>query len=95
MVTTRGVLAMLVIAVMIAALVAGRRGKETLATWLMTVGFAVASAWAGLGVILTRQQGPEGMMSAEIYLSLLMMAVAFAVYFGLRAKDKAGLSGAW
>lgn len=95
MVTTRGVLALLVIGLMIAALVAGRRGEETVATWLMAAGFAVASAWAGLGVVLTRQQGAEGVLSPQIYLSLLAMAVAFTVYFGLRAKDDAGLSGAW
>lgn len=95
MVTTRGVLALLVIGLMIAALVAGRRGEETVATWLMTAGFAVASAWAGLGVVFTRQEGAEGVLGPQIYLSLLAMGVAFTVYFGLRAKEDAGLSGAW
>lgn len=95
MLTTRGVLALLVIGLMIAALVAGRRGEDALATWLMAAGFAVASAWAGMGVVLTRRQGAEGVLSAQIYLSLLAMAVAFTVYFGLRAKEDAGLSGDW
>jgi len=95
MVTTRGVLAIMVIGLMLAALAAGRRGEDAVATWLMAAGFAVASAWAGLGAVLTQQQGPEGVLSPRIYLSLLMMGVAFSVYFGLRAKEDAGLSGAW
>jgi peptidoglycan/LPS O-acetylase OafA/YrhL len=95
MVTTRGVLALLVIGLMVAALVAGRREEEAIATWLMAAGFAVASAWAGLGVVFTRQRGAEGLLGPQIYLSLLAMAVAFAVYFGLRAKEDDGLSGRW
>lgn len=93
--STRGVLALLIVITMSAALIAGRRGDETLATWLMTAGFALASVWAGMSVVWTHQFGAEGAMSSEMYLSLLMMGLAFTVYFGLRAKDNEGMIGSW
>ena len=94
-VSTRGVLAVLIILLMVAALIAGRRGEESMAAWLMTAGFATATLWAGLGVLWTHEHGPEGAMTAELYLTLLTMGVAFTIYFGLRAKDNEGIFGSW
>lgn len=86
-VTTRGVLAVIVVALMTVAMIVSHRGNETLAAWLLTVGFAVAAGWAGLGVLWTHQTGPEGAMTPQLYASLLMTALAFGLYFGVRARE--------
>lgn len=93
--TTRGVLALMIVLTMVAALLAARRGSEGLATWLMTAGFGLATIWAGLGVLWTYEYGAEGIMSPEMYLSLVMMGLALTIYFGIRAKDAEGLVGGW
>lgn len=93
--STRGVLALLIVVTMVAALFAGHRGAELLATWLMTAGFALATAWAGLGVVWTYEFGAEGALSPEVYVSLVMMGIALTIYFGIRAKDGTGLTGGW
>lgn len=86
-VTTRGVLAILIVLLMTLAMVASRRERGSLAAWLLTAGFAVAAGWAGLGVLWTHEYGPEGSMTPQLYATLVMTAVAFALFFGVRAKD--------
>lgn len=93
--STRGVLALLIVITMVAALIAGRRGAELLATWLMTAGFALATVWAGLGAVWTYEFGADGALSPEVYVSLVMMGAALTIYFGFRATDEAGLAGGW
>lgn len=89
-VTTRGVLAVIVVVLMTLAMVLSRRGSDALAAWLLTVGFAVAAGWAGLGVLWTHQNGAEGAMTPQLYASLVMTALAFGIYFGVRARDREG-----
>lgn len=86
-VTTRGVLAVIVVVLMAVAMVVSRRGSDDLAAWLLTAGFAVAAGWAGLGILWTHQNGPEGAMTPQLYASLLMTALAFGLYFGVRARE--------
>lgn len=93
--STRGVLALVVVALMTAALAAARADREPLASWLMTIGFAAATLWAGLGVAWTWIRGDEGSMSPQLYLTLVTIGIAFTVYFGLRASDATERAGDW
>lgn len=94
-VSTRGVVALLVVGAMAVALIVARRGEEGLATWLLTGAFALASLWAGLSVVWAYEFGGEGAMTPQTYLSLLAMSVSFTVYFAVRARADAGLTGGW
>ncbi|WP_426962751.1 hypothetical protein [Haloparvum alkalitolerans] len=85
--TTRGVLAVIVVVLMTVSMVVSRRGNGTLAAWLLTISFAAAAGWAGLGVVWTHQNGPEGAMTPQLYASLLVTGLAFALYFGVRARN--------
>lgn len=85
-VTTRGVLAVIVVVLMTVSMVVSRRGRGTLAAWLLTLGFAVAAGWAGLGILWTHQNGAEGAMTPQLYASLALTGLAFALYFGVRAR---------
>ena len=94
-VSTRGVVALLVVAAIVVAMVVARRGEEELATWLLTGAFGLASLWAGLSVVWAYEFGGEGALTAQSYLSLLAMSVSFTVYFAVRARADAGLTGGW
>lgn len=84
--STRAVLAVLIVILLTAAVVASRRDAGNVAAWLLTAGFLAATAWAGLGVVWTFDHGPEGSMTPELYLTLVTTGLAFTLYFGLRAK---------
>ncbi|MFB6094965.1 MAG: hypothetical protein ABEJ71_00740 [Halodesulfurarchaeum sp.] len=89
MVTTQVVLAVGSTLLLIAGTVAWEREKRFVAYWLFAAGFAIATAWALVGMALPpaarRGMGPD------TYLLFATMAGAAAVYFlvtvrGLRPR---------
>lgn len=77
---TRAVLAIMSGLLMSIALVATRAEKRLLGTWLMMLGFVVATLWSGMSVFWA-QSNPSP-LTPEVWLSMASMAAAATVYFG-------------
>lgn len=86
---TRGVLAILAGLLMTAALVAARSGERLLGTWIMTLGFGVATLWSVLSVFWA--QSRRSALTPELWLTMASMAAAATVYFGYLGLHGEGL----
>lgn len=84
--TTRGVLAIVVVLLMLGALVALRRERNAVAAWLLTAGTAGATVWSLLSVAWADAH-PSALRPAE-YLGLAAMAAVFTLYFGIKAVNE-------
>lgn len=86
---TRGVLAIMAGALMIAAFAVARTERRLLGTWLMMLGFVVATLWSGMSVFWARSNPSP--LTSESWLSMAAMAAAASVYFGYLGLDGVGL----
>ena len=77
---TRGVLAIVAGLLMITAFVAARYEERLLGTWIMMLGFVVASLWSVMSVFWA-QSNPSP-LTPEVWLSMATMAIAGTIYFG-------------
>jgi tellurite resistance protein TehA-like permease len=77
---TRGVLAIIAGLLMTAALVAARYEERLLGTWIMMLGFVVASLWSVMSVFWA-QSNPSP-LTPEVWITMASMAIAGAIYFG-------------
>jgi len=77
---TRGVLAIIAGLLMITAFVAARYEERLLGTWIMMLGFVVASLWSVMSVFWA-QSNPSP-LTPEVWLSMATMAIAGTIYFG-------------
>jgi len=77
---TRGVLAIIASLLMITAFVAARYEERLLGTWIMMLGFVVASLWSVMSVFWA-QSNPSP-LTPEVWLSMATMAIAGTIYFG-------------
>ena len=77
---TRGVLAIIAGLLMTTAFVAARYEERLLGTWIMMLGFVVASLWSVMSVFWA-QSNPSP-LTPEVWLSMATMAIAGTIYFG-------------
>jgi drug/metabolite transporter (DMT)-like permease len=77
---TRGVLAIIAGLLMTAALVAARYEERLLGTWIMMLGFVVASLWSVMSVFWA-QSNPSP-LTPEVWITMASMAIAGTIYFG-------------
>lgn len=86
---TRGVLAIIAGLLMTAALVAARTEERLLGTWMMALGFTVATLWSALSVFWA--QSNPSVLSPELWITMASMAAAATVYFGYLGLHGEGL----
>jgi len=77
---TRGVLAIIAGLLMTAALVAARYEERLLGTWIMMLGFVVASLWSVMSVFWA--QSNSSPLTPEVWITMASMAIAGTIYFG-------------
>lgn len=80
MVTTRFVLAVVAIPVLLGGVFAFHRNREILCYWLLAVGFGITTVWAGLSAAWA--EGNDGLAPGTSYLALALMCVVTTMYFG-------------
>jgi len=85
MASTRLVIALMAGVVLAGAMVAYNREREVLSAWLMVIGLALSTFWAGLSVAWA--QGHPSAMSVDNWLALTTMGIALTIYFGYRARN--------
>lgn len=90
MVTTRGALAVLGLVVLGLAVLAMRRDREVEAAWLLTFGFAIATVWGVMSVLLADRG--EASMPRGAAVSLATMAAAFTMWFLQKAVNREPLT---
>jgi hypothetical protein len=88
MVTSRGVLAIMTAGVFLLAIVALRRDAGQTAAWLLAIGSALGTVWSLLSMFWAENHA--SMAPPDGYLSLAVLGAVTTVYFGLRAKNRAG-----
>lgn len=86
MASTRLVLAVLAIPVLVGATLAYHRGREGLSLWLLTVGFGITAAWSATSIAWAETN--ETLAPPTSYLALGLMAVIAAVFFARLAVDR-------
>lgn len=86
MVTTRLLIAFAAVPVFVGVIVAMRRGREELALWLLALGSALATLWAGLSVLWARNF--ESALPTDVYLALTVTGGLTAYYFARTAIDR-------
>lgn len=77
---TRSMFAIIAGLLMTAALVAARYEKRLLGTWIMTLGFAVASLYSIMS--MTWAQSNPSVLTPKLWITMASMAGAATVYFG-------------
>lgn len=77
---TRDVLAVFAGLLMVAGLVAARTERRLYGTWLMMLGFVVATLWSVLSVFWA-STNPSA-LSSNSWIAMTSMAGALAVYYG-------------
>jgi hypothetical protein len=74
----------------VAALLALRRDRSVTAAWLLTVGSAVMTVWAGLGLLLAGSggdgSGGPALLPPTGYLSMGVLALVTTLYFFQSAR---------
>lgn len=93
MLTTRGVLALLALGLMTAAVVATRRGREAGASWLMAAGFAVATLWTLLGVAWAYENPARSAVPWRSWAMIAPVAAVLALFYLQKAREREGLRG--
>lgn len=86
---TRGVLAVLAGLLMTAALFAARSENRLLGTWIMMLGFVVATLWSVLSVVWA--QSNPSVLAPDLWIAMASMAAAATVYFGYLGLHGEGL----
>lgn len=86
MVATLVVLGVLAGACFVVALLALRRGRSVTAAWFLTVGSALMTVWAGLGLLLAGAGGGTGLLPPTGYLSMGVLALVTTLYFWQSAR---------
>ncbi|WP_135829060.1 hypothetical protein [Halorussus halobius] len=86
---TRGVLAIMAGLLMTAAFVVAQTERRLLGTWLMTLGFVVATLWSIMSVFWA-QSNPSP-LTPSVWLTMASMAAAATVYFGYLGLSGVGL----
>ncbi|WP_137287143.1 hypothetical protein [Halorussus salinisoli] len=86
---TRGVLAIVAGLLMTAAFVAARAERRLLGTWIMTLGFTVASFWSILSIFWA--QSHPSALTPKLWLTMASMAATATVYFGYLGLHGEGL----
>ena len=81
--STRGVFAVLAGICLTCGVLAPRFDYDIAGSWLLTVGFSLATAWSLLSMAWTQTR--PGLLTPELYLSMATMAAAGTMYFGSRA----------
>jgi hypothetical protein len=85
MITTRSVIAIMAIVPLVGGMIAHHRERAVLSAWLMVIGLALSTFWAGLSVAWA-QNNPSA-MSVDNWLALTTMGIALTIYFGYRARN--------
>ena len=78
--TTRGVLAIIAGLLMVGALFVARSDRRLLATWVMMVGFIIATLYSIMSIFWA-QSNPSP-LTPEVWMTMASMAAAMAIYFG-------------
>lgn len=86
MVSTRGALAILGLVVLTLAMIAIRLDRQVEATWLLTMGFGIATVWGVLSVLLADQG--EAAIPRVAAVSLTSMAAATTFWFLFKAVNR-------
>lgn len=89
--TSRGALAVIGAALMLAAVYAFRTDRPVLSSWLMAAGFAVATLWTVMGVAWAYQFPERSAMPWRSWAMLAPVALVFAAYYGYQASQGEGL----
>ena len=84
MLTSRGVLSLLVVLAFGAALVALRRDASVTAVWFLALGSGLATVWSALSVAWAGMH--PSLVPADSYLALTLMGLVTTIYFGLVAS---------
>ncbi len=88
MVSSRGLIAIVTAGVFVAAIIALRRDARQTGAWLLAVGSALATVWSLLSMLWAETH--PSMAPPDGYLSLAVMGAVTTLYFGLRARSRAG-----
>jgi hypothetical protein len=77
---TRGVFAIIAGLLMIASLIAARAERRLLGTWIMMLGFGVASLYSIMSIYWA--QSHESPLTPKLWITMASMAAAATIYFG-------------
>lgn len=86
---TREVLAMITGFLMIVALVAARAEKRLAGTWIMTLGFAIATLWSVMSIYWA--QSHPSALTPKLWITMASMSGAATVYFGYLGMHGEGI----
>lgn len=89
--TSRGVLALIGAALMLAAIYAFRSDRPVLSSWLMAAGFAIATLWTAVGVVFAYLYPHQNDLPWRSWAMLVPVALVFATYYGYKASQGEGL----
>lgn len=90
--TSRGALAMIAAALLVAAIYASRAERPVVASWLMAAGFAVATLWTAMGVAWAYQYPQRADLAWRSWAMLGAIALVLATRYGYRASRGEGPS---
>lgn len=88
--TSRGALALLGAALLVAAIHAARTDRPVVSSWLMAAGFAVAALWTAMGVAWAYQYPRGADLPWRSWAMLAAIATVLATHYGYRASRGEG-----